>query len=163
MAVEYFFDNNNDKIYLTNSSGTNFALSVDVNGSIKLDSGSGPANPSTNGSFGITIDGGSNTITTGSKGYVQVPYSGTITGWNILSSQTGSIIIDVKKTTYANFPTTSSIAGTEKPTISSSNKNSDSNLTSWSTPISPGDIMEFVVESVSSIRKVTLSIDTKKS
>src|SRR5262249_20327080 len=36
-------------------------------------------------STGITIDGGGSTPATGSKGFKQVPYSATITGWTLLA------------------------------------------------------------------------------
>lgn len=51
-------------------------------------------------SVGITIDGQGGTITTGNKGYVVVPYSGTITGWEIFGDVSGSIVVDVWSTAY---------------------------------------------------------------
>jgi hypothetical protein len=84
----------------------------------------------------------------------------TIDSWTIISEQTGSIVIDVWKDTYGNFPPVSgdSITGTEKPTLSSQNKNQDLNLTTWTTSISAGEIIRFNVDSCSGIQKVTLSI-----
>ncbi len=117
------------------------------------------------GSFGITIDGSGSAITTGNKGYVTIPYSGTITGWDILADQSGSIVIDVWKDTYANFPPTvaDSIAGTEKPTLSSQQKNQDNTLTSWTTSVNAGDIIAFNVDSASTVTKVNLTIKITKS
>jgi hypothetical protein len=117
------------------------------------------------GSFGITIDGGGSVITTGVKGYVTVPYNGTITGWDIFADVTGSIVIDVWKDTYANFPplVADTIAGTEKPTLSSAIKNQDTNLTSWTTAVTAGDIIAFNVDSASTLTRVNLIIYVTKS
>lgn len=112
-------------------------------------------------SFGITIDGGGSAITTGVKGYVTVPYTGTITQWTLLADQSGSIVIDVWKDTYANYPPTvaDTIAGSEKPTLSSATKNQDTNLTTWTTAVTAGDVVGFKVDSASTVTRVTLIIE----
>ena len=116
------------------------------------------------GSFGITIDGGGSAITTGVKGYVQIPYNGTITGWTILADQSGSIVVDVWKDTFANYPplVADSIAGSEKPTLSSVIKNQDLALSTWTTSVTAGDIIAFNVDSASTVTRVNLSINITK-
>jgi hypothetical protein len=118
-----------------------------------------------NGSFGITIDGGGSAITTGVKGYITIPYNCTITGWDIFSDVSGSIVVDVWKDTYANFPPTvaDTIAGSEKPTLSSATKNQDNNLTTWTTSVSSGDIIGFNVDSASTLTRVNLIIKVSKT
>jgi hypothetical protein len=106
----------------------------------------------------LTVDGGGSAITTGSKGYVSIPYAMTLQGWTILADQTGSVVIDVKKATYAGFPTTASIAGSEKPTLSSARKNTDGTLSSWTTTVSAGDIIEFNVDSAATVERVNLVV-----
>ncbi len=108
----------------------------------------------------FTIDGGGSAITTGGKAWVRVPYDMTITGWDITADQSGSIVIDVYKDTYANFPPDSSdsIAGTEKPTLSSAQKNQDTSLSSWTTSVSAGDYIKINVDSASTVTKVYLTI-----
>jgi len=54
--------------------------------------------------IGITIDGGGSAITTGQKGYIEVPFACTISRATTLADQSGSIVIDVWKDTYANYP-----------------------------------------------------------
>jgi len=112
------------------------------------------------GSLGITLSGSGGTITTGSKGYARMPRAGTITSWTLVGDQaSGSIVVDVKRSTYAGFPTTTSIAGTDLPTISSAQKATDSTLTGWgSTSLAQGDIIEFVVNSCTAFTFITLSI-----
>ena len=97
-------------------------------------------------------------ITAGTYGYVRVPRSATINGWTIMSKLSGSIVVDVKRATYANFPTTTSIAGTEKPTLTSAYKNTDTILSTWTTSISEGDILEFYVESATTVKQVSISL-----
>jgi hypothetical protein len=118
-----------------------------------------------NGSFGITIDGGGSAITTGVKGYITIPYNCTITGWDILADVSGSIVVDVWKDTYANFPPTSgdTIAGSEKPTLSSAVKNQDNSLSTWTTSVSSGDIIAFNVDSASTLTRVNLTIKVLKT
>jgi hypothetical protein len=66
----------------------------------------------------------------------------------------------VWKDTYANFPPTvaDTITGSEKPTLSSVQKNQDTNLTTWTTSINVGDILAFNVDSVATLLRVTLSL-----
>jgi hypothetical protein len=104
------------------------------------------------------IDGGGAAIGTGSKGYIVLDFPCTIQSWTVLGDQTGSIQIDVKRASYANFPTTTSIAGTEKPTITSAVKNQNNTLSTWTTSLSAGDVIEFVVDSASDVELVTVSI-----
>src|SRR4030095_7753595 len=62
------------------------------------------------GAIGLVIDGGGAVITTGIKGFLRVPFAGTITGVTLLSTDAaataGSLVVDIWKDTYANFPTT---------------------------------------------------------
>jgi hypothetical protein len=113
----------------------------------------------------FVIDGGGSAITTGQKGHLEIPFACTITGWTLLADQSGSIVVDVWKDTYANFPPTvaDTIAGTEKPTLSSVQKNQDLTLTTWTTALTAGDILAFNVDSVTTVTRVTLSIRADKS
>jgi hypothetical protein len=101
------------------------------------------------------IGGGSSAITTGSKRYITIPVSGTLTKWRILADQSGSIVVDVRQSTYAGFPTTSTIAGSHKPSITSpAQKNEDSDLgsgTPFEVAVTAGDVWELYVESCSAI------------
>jgi hypothetical protein len=111
------------------------------------------------------IDGGGSAITTGQKGHLEIPFACTITGWTLLADQSGSIVIDVWKDTYANFPPTvaDTIAGSEKPTLSSQQKNQDLTLTTWTTAVAAGDILAFNVDSVSTVTRAILSIRAEKN
>lgn len=113
----------------------------------------------------LVLDGGGQAITTGIKADVRVPYSGTITGWELVANASGSIVIDVWKDTYANFPPTvaDTIAGTEKPTLSSASKNQDTALSTWTTTVTAGDWIRFNVDSASTVQRVALAIQVDAS
>ena len=113
--------------------------------------------------IGITIDGAGSAITAGSKGSISIPYNCTLASATLVADQVGSIVIDIKKSTYASFPTTSSIVGAgTKPTLSSAQKYTDSSLTNWTKTISAGDVLEYVVDSASTVTKVTLTLGATK-
>lgn len=106
----------------------------------------------------MIIDGGGSTLTTGSKGFVEVPFAGTITAWRVMANASGSVVVDVKKATYSGLPSTSSIAASAKPTLSSAQKNQDTTLTGWTTSVAAGDWLEFNVDSATTVTRVTVSI-----
>ena len=115
------------------------------------------------------IGDGSFAITTGSKGYFPVEFDGTITMGTLLADQTGSISIEVRKTTYSSFDSGSThpvtgdkISASAPLAISSAKKYQDSTLTGWTTSVSQGDILEFYVNSASTLTRVTASLRIAK-
>jgi hypothetical protein len=106
----------------------------------------------------FVIDGGGSAITTGIKGHIVLDANFTVTGWTVIADQSGSIVVDVNRATYTNFPTTASIAGTELPTLSSVQKNEDLTLSSWTTTLSARDVLEFEVDSASTVTRVTVAL-----
>ncbi len=112
------------------------------------------------------IDGAGGTISPRLWGYLTVPFDATLTSADLIADQSGSIIVDVWKCTYAQFnpPTTPTVAntitGSTPPTISSSTKSTDSSLAGWTTALTEGDVLAFNVPSVSTlIQRVTLSLN----
>ena len=102
-------------------------------------------------------------ITTGKKGHFEIPFAIEIEGWTILGDQAGSIVVDVNRSTFAGFPTLTSIAGTELPTLASAQKNQDLTLTTWTTTIAAGDVLEFEVDSAATVQRVTVAIRGRKT
>jgi hypothetical protein len=105
-------------------------------------------------------DAAGDVISTGIKTFIEVPFAATVIGWTLLADVVGSMVIDVWKDSYANYPPTvaDTIAGTEKPTLSAAQKNQDLTLTTWTTPLNLGDILGFKVDSCSGIHQATLII-----
>jgi hypothetical protein len=115
------------------------------------------------GTIGITIDGGGSAITTGSKGFIYIPYACTISSATLLADQSGSIVIDVKKVAYGSFPTTASICASALPTLSTAQNSQDSTLTGWTKTISAGDVIEFEVSGTpTSVTRVSLILAVAK-
>ncbi len=109
------------------------------------------------------IDGSGQTILTGSKGYTVIDFACTILNNTLLADQSGSIVVDIKKIDYATFPTTVSICAAAKPTLSTAQKSQDTTLTGWTTAIAAGDILEYNVDSATTVTRVTLSLKVTKS
>lgn len=116
------------------------------------------------GAVGIVIDGGGSVITTGGKGFLEVPFAGTITAVTLLSTDaavtSGSIVIDIWKDTYANYPPVvgDSITASAKPTLASATKSRDTTLTGWTTAIAAGEVLAFSVSSATTVTKVALTL-----
>ena len=115
-------------------------------------------------SFGVNIDGGGSVISTGIVADVIIPYDMVITSWTMVADQVGSIVIDIWKDTYDNYPSVvgDSITGSAKPTITSAIKGQTSSLTGWTTTVSAGDIARFNVDSVSTITRINLLVQGYK-
>lgn len=111
------------------------------------------------------IDGGGSAITTGVKGDIMIPFNCSVIGWDIVGDTSGSIVVDIWKDTYANFPPAvgDTITGTEKPTLSSATKNQDISLTTWTTTFSRNDWLRFNVDSASTITRCTIVIRVKRT
>jgi hypothetical protein len=115
------------------------------------------------GVIGVSVDGGASTPLTGSKGFVKVPYACTVTGWTILADQSGSCAFDVKRAVnIAGLGSTSSIVSASPPTLSAATGVDSTTLTGWTTALSAGDYLEFVLNSVSTIKRALLQLTVTK-
>ena len=144
-------------------------LAVGSNGQkLKADSGqsSGLAWVDDLATVQIIIDGGGSAIATGVKGYVTIPFAWSdITEAILLADQSGSIVVDVWKDTYANYPPVDadSITASAPMTISSATKSRDTTLTGWTKTGSAGDVLGFNVDSATTVTRVTAALTLKKS
>jgi len=94
--------------------------------------------------------------------YIVMPYAATIKSWRLIGNISGSIVIDIWKAANSIPTLANSITGTEKPTLSSQQINQDTNLTTWTTSLSVGDVIAFNVDSVSGLGAVTLVLEVEK-
>jgi len=113
----------------------------------------------------VVIGDGVNAITTGVAGDFEVPFNFVPTGWTIVADASGSIVVDLWKDTYANFPATvaDTVTGTEKPTLSAAQKNQDLTLSTWGTSWTKGDWVRVNVDSTATVKRVIISIRGYKS
>lgn len=95
---------------------------------------------------------------------VTVPFKCTILRWDLMADQTGSVVVDIWKDTFGNFPPANadSITGSAKPTLSSARSNQSSTLTGWTTTINADDVLAFEIESVTTITQCTLNLIVKR-
>ena len=108
----------------------------------------------------FVINGGTTVITPGVKGFLEVPFDCNIDQATVLANQSGDLVVDVWKDTFANFPPTDadSITGGSEPTISSAQSSQDSTLSGWTTGITAGDIVGFNVDSILNVHRATISL-----
>ena len=112
------------------------------------------------------IEGGGAVLLVGHKGYMIIPFNCTVVSWTVVSFDTVGatpLVIDVLRSTYAGFPPgpspTSSIAGSELPTILAGNRTGqDTDLTTWTTALAAGDILEFEILTTSAVQIVSIEI-----
>lgn len=127
-----------------------FTLTVPANASV---SGTNTGDQTITHTMGITIDGGGSVPATGSKGFVTIPFAATITNWYLAADASGSLVIDVKRS-----GTSIVGGGGNKPTLSTA-QTGNAAVASWtSTAISAGDIIEFNLDSITTITRVNLVI-----
>lgn len=112
--------------------------------------------------IGVVIDEGGAALSASTsvpKIQLQVPFSGYILGWSIIGDVAGAIVIDVHKSTYAAFPTTSTMCTSAKPTITATNQKATGALAAadW-VAITEGDILEFYVDSCTTITRANLNL-----
>jgi hypothetical protein len=83
----------------------------------------------------------------------------------LLADQSGSIVVDIWKASYASYPPVvgNSITASAKPTISSATKATDATLTGWSTSITAGDTLRYNVDSASTVTRVLVSLKITKT
>jgi len=111
------------------------------------------------------IDGGGSAITTGQKGHLEIPFACVIQRVTTLADQSGSIVVDIWKDTYANFPPTDadSITAAAPPTLSTAQAAQDATLTGWTTTVAAGDILAFNVDSITTVTRVVISLKVRKT
>lgn len=125
----------------------------------------GPTGPAQVANMEFVIDGGGSAISTGVKGYLTVDFNGFIQQAELLADQSGSIVVNIWKCTYAQFDAGAThpvvgdkITASAPPTISGAVKAQDATLTGWTTSFSAGDVFAFNVDSVATVQRVTLAL-----
>lgn len=141
-------------------SGTNIKT---INGSSVLGSGDLVVSGSGTRTIGMTFDGGGSPPMVGAVGYVVAQFSGTIDQWSIIADASGSAVVDVWKAAGAIPTVANTIAGSEKPTLSATQLNSDTSLSSWTTAVTVGDVFGFNIDSVTTCTRLTVEVRVQAS
>ncbi len=119
----------------------------------------------TKGSVTLEVDGSGAAITTGKKAWARMPFDATITGYELTADVSGSVVVDIWKDTFANFPPTvaDTITAAAKPTLASAQKVSDATLSGWTTSIGAGDYLKFNIDSATTVTKIMLTLQLDKT
>ena len=124
--------------------------------------GSGGGGQTAEDTLGFFIDNTPDDVSTGAKGYKQIPYDCQFTEWSVFAGETGSIQVDVKKSDYSTYPTFSTVVGGDYPTLSSQIKNRNTGITAW-TGLSAGDLYEFTINSNTGVKKVGVFVKIRRT
>lgn len=103
-------------------------------------------------------DAGSHDMSNGDKGELTIDVDGRIQSWTIFSEESGTLLLDIKKASFDQYPNLISICGTNKPNLFNQNKNRSINLNGWQTDIYSGDVIRFDVISSQFIRRFVVSL-----
>jgi hypothetical protein len=111
------------------------------------------------------LDGGGSVLTTGIKGDVRIPFACTINSVTLLADQAGSIVVDIWKDTFANYPPTvaDTITAAAKPTLTAATKSEDTTLTGWTTAIAAGDTLRFNIDSITTCTRVVMILKVTRT
>ena len=99
-------------------------------------------------------------IVTGvSREHYVATYHGTIVGWAITGYPSGSIVVDVLKK-YQDLPQSwDTITGSDPPTLSSQDLNSNLQITAWSDVyVRPGDVFGINILSVTDVEHAVVTL-----
>ena len=113
----------------------------------------------------FVFDEGGGVLTTGIKGYIEVPFDCYIEEQSLGADQAGDLVIDLWVDSYANYPPTvgDTITASAKPTLSSSDKDQDSVLTGWTRQLTKGQWLGVKIDSVATVTLATLSLKVRKT
>lgn len=111
------------------------------------------------------LNGGGVVLATGvQRTDVRVPFDCYIEKYEITADQSGSVVVDIWRDTYANYAPVDadSITASAPVTISSATKATNSTLTGWTRTLKRGDVLRFNVDSVTSITYATVALFVRK-
>lgn len=142
-------------VYYSGSTQTGYLCK---SGIMTLSTSSGGGGATTNQNtrqIAVHFDGGGSAITGTTTTCQRVPYAGTINGWYIDSDVSGSGTLGVRSVAFASYTGTSGYSGYTDvtgggtaPVITSATNAIFSNLTSWVTSVTAGQIFCFQLSSV---------------
>jgi hypothetical protein len=110
----------------------------------------------------FVVDNGSRPMTTGNKGYLSIDVTGEIESWILVSDAPGTLEVDIRKSTFEDYPNVVSICGANTLQLNNTNKNSDITLTGWTTRLNAGDILQFeVINTTVSLSNFAVALKVK--
>lgn len=124
---------------------------------ITVGGGGGGAEHSPGAAFGDGSNAAS--IAAGQTVYVRVPYSGTISRWDIVADISCTCVVDVWKAAGSIPTNADSITAATTPALTAATVATDSTLTGWTTTVTAGDVLAFALETLSGTpSQITISL-----
>jgi hypothetical protein len=111
--------------------------------------------------IGFFIDTTPDDVSTGSKGFKRIAYDAEVLEWSVFGGQTGSISVDLKKSSYGTYDSFTTFVGGDNPRLVSQIKNQNTGVTAWS-GLSAGDLVEYVIDSNTGIQKVGVFVKIRR-
>jgi len=111
----------------------------------------------------LYIDGTPDVISTGKKAFRLIPYDCEVVEWYVVASTAGTIEFDVRASSFASYPSTSSIVGTtsDYPSLNNQVKNSNTSVTGWDI-LNAGDMVDLYITSNIDVQNVGLFIKIRR-
>ena len=143
---------------------TDVTITSAASGQILKWNGTKWVNVNNTGVLGCTVNGLGNVPGSGILGDLYCPWACTITGLTLQADVAGSAVFDIWKCAYGSGPPTvaNTICAAALPTLSSAIDAQDNTLTGWTKTVSAGDWLRFVLNTASTLTKVTLTLTTTK-
>lgn len=114
--------------------------------------------------IGATFTNGGSTLVNTQKTWVYVPWAGTINSNTIVCDQSGSVVFDIKTSSYAGFPgSLTSIVASAAPTVASAQNSQDATLTGWTTSVTAGTVFQFSVTSATTVTNCTIVLKATRT
>ncbi len=134
-----------------------------ASGKILVGQGTGvtPITEDKTGGVEFVIGDSISLITSGAKGYLEMPFPGIIARCTVLANTSGNINLDIWKKTFTGFPgiaATDSICSSWRPHTSGAMTYQDSILSNWVKSLASGDVLACYTNAASSIAGCTLSL-----
>lgn len=108
-------------------------------------------------SLGLNVDGQGGVVSTGSKGFITIPYNCTILNWYVSANVSGSIQFDIKR------GGTSIVGGGGNKPLLSGAISGNAAVSGWtSVAVAEGDILEWNVDSATTITNCTVTLKVIK-
>jgi len=102
----------------------------------------------------------------GVAGKFAIGFDADVTEWTIVggpSGTPGSAVVDVQTSAFGPTLSFATICGTDQPTLSAAETNQDSTLTGWSPHITAGTVLQGVLLSLATFKKVTVTLKCVRS
>lgn len=115
------------------------------------------------------FDSGGGLLTAlGYEVYHILDFAATIQAVTLIGVRSGTsfstLVLEVEKASYANYPTFTSITGSAKPTLGNDVvKAQDTTLAGWNTAIAAGDILHIFIQSTTFLVRATLGLKLLKT